>query len=303
MSLQAGLKALQEQHYSDAIALLSSYCQEEADQGSPYYIQAQIALARAYRGHNKHEQALAICEKLQKHPKKEVKSWATGFMSMIKSQENSGFFHINAEKSIFQSEKAGRLDQQGVRLLKPKVADSLFVSFWFTVILIWGIIITIILFLGDMGLNGQGLAITLGSSAIFLVIGLAIAPKLMDQLLHVLYGIHWENLTVIRQHSEESAEIILQVCRENNLKFPLLGIIDYPVPLACSYGSFWGKDRIIVSEGLFNYLDQEEIATVYAHELGLILSSDQGLTTLLSLPSPLLNWIVAYLIKPKGVSE
>ncbi|MGK7933466.1 MAG: M48 family metalloprotease [Microcystaceae cyanobacterium] len=303
MSLQAGLKALQEQHYSDAIALLSSYCQEEVDQRSPYYIQAQIALARAYRGHNEHDQAIAICETLKKHPQKEVKSWASGFISIIKSQENSGFFHINAENSIFKPEKAGRVYQKGVRLLKPKMADSLSVAAIVTSGLIWLIISGIVLLLGSFGLVWQGLEIALGIGLILLLMGLIISPILMDQLLNRLYSVRWENLTAIRQHSEESAEVILQICRERGLKFPLLGIIDYPIPLAFSYGSFWGKSRILVSQGLFTYLDEEEIATVYGHELGLVLPWDKAIMTLICLPTPLLHWISAYLMKPKAIPQ
>jgi Zn-dependent protease with chaperone function len=303
MSLQAGLKALQEQHYSDAITLLSSYCQGEVDQRSPYYVQAQIALARAYRGHHEHDQAIAICEALRKHPQKEVKNWASGFISMIKSQENSGFFHINTENSIFKPKKAGRVEQKGVRLLKPKMADSLSIASIVTLLLIWVIFSGIVLLLGSFWLSWQAVGMAFGIGLIFLLIGLTISPIIMDQLLNRLYGVKWENLTAIRQHSEESAEVILQICREKSLIFPLLGIIDYPIPLAFSYGSFWGKSRIVVSQGLFTYLDEEEIATVYAHELGLVLPWDKAIMTLIAFPTLLLNGIIAYLIKPKAVAR
>jgi hypothetical protein len=49
-----------------------------------------------------------------------------------------------------------------------------------------------------------------------------------------------------------------------------------------SYGIFRQQSRLIVSKGVFRYLDNEEIALLYAHELGHILSADSMLMTFVS---------------------
>jgi Zn-dependent protease with chaperone function len=141
--------------------------------------------------------------------------------------------------------------------------------------------------------------ISLGVSLILLLIGLVIAPLLMDQLLERLYGLQWENLAAIRQYSEESAEVVLQVCREKSVKFPRLGRINTPVPFAFSYGSWGSLSRIVVSQGLMDYLDDEEIAAVYAYEMGLILQWNKALMTLITLPSCLLHYLASYWTKPR----
>ncbi|MCC5644238.1 M48 family metalloprotease [Nostoc sp. CHAB 5824] len=73
--------------------------------------------------------------------------------------------------------------------------------------------------------------------------------------------------------SPETAKIIRQVCQQKNLKTPRLGIINDQNPTAFTYGSLPNSARLVVSQGLFTYLDDDEIA-VYAHELGHIVHQE-----------------------------
>ncbi len=61
-----------------------------------------------------------------------------------------------------------------------------------------------------------------------------------------------------------------------------LGIIDDQNPTAFTYGSLQNSARLIVSQGLFTYLEDEEVAAVYAPELGHIVHWDFAVMTLAS---------------------
>ena len=66
------------------------------------------------------------------------------------------------------------------------------------------------------------------------------------------------------------------------LKQPKLGIIDDQNPTAFTYGSLPNSARLVVSQGLFTYLEDEETAAVYAHELGHIVHWDFAVMTVAS---------------------
>jgi outer membrane protein assembly factor BamD (BamD/ComL family) len=83
MSLEEGLKALQQQNYAEAVKLLESYCQQSTDFGSPLYIQGKMALARAYRGNNQLQNAMDLGIELEEHLDREVSSWASAFLSIL----------------------------------------------------------------------------------------------------------------------------------------------------------------------------------------------------------------------------
>ncbi|MEN9232316.1 MAG: M48 family metalloprotease, partial [Thermostichus sp. DG02_5_bins_236] len=78
----------------------------------------------------------------------------------------------------------------------------------------------------------------------------------------------------------EAATVIEQVCQKQKLKQPKLGLIRDQNPTAFTYGSLPNTARIVVSEGLFTYLEDEEVATVYAHELGHVIHWDFAIMTL-----------------------
>ncbi|MFM6311252.1 MAG: M48 family metalloprotease, partial [Dolichospermum sp.] len=86
----------------------------------------------------------------------------------------------------------------------------------------------------------------------------------------------------IENLSPETGEIIRQVCQQKNIKIPRLGIIQDQNPTAFTYGSLPNSARLVVSQGLFTYLDDDEVATVYAHELGHIVHWDFAVMTVAS---------------------
>src|SRR3989338_3852841 len=78
------------------------------------------------------------------------------------------------------------------------------------------------------------------------------------------------------------AQFLKKVCDEHNIKFPKIGIIQEQNPTAFTYGSASFNARIILTEGLFKFLDEKELEAVIAHEAGHIVNKDFILMTIAS---------------------
>jgi Zn-dependent protease with chaperone function len=126
------------------------------------------------------------------------------------------------------------------------------------------------------------LMIALGLTIAFNIAAFFISPWFMDLTQQWLYGTRWISMPELERLSPESALMIKRVCAEHQFKQPRLGLIEDQNPTAFTYGSLPDTARLVVSRGLFTYLDDDEIATVYAHELGHIAHWDFAVMTLAS---------------------
>ncbi|MDJ0843260.1 M48 family metalloprotease [Crocosphaera sp.] len=280
--LNEGIQALQKQQYAQAVALLGHFCQHYPDRNSELYVQGLIALARAYRGNGQQDKAITLTQTLQKHSNREIREWAQTFLSIVNQDEmnSNGYNHQPEFTKV-----AGRAAQTDVRLMMPRIADSLAFASNFTIILLLGMVLSLslgVFLLFDRQHLFLGLMISLAVTLVFNGVTFFLSPMIMDFSQKWLYKTRWVNLTEIKRHSPEAAEMILRVCRERQLPHPRLGIIADQNPTAFTYGSLPGNARLVVSEGLFTYLDDDEIATVYAHELGHIINWDFAIMTLAS---------------------
>jgi Zn-dependent protease with chaperone function len=77
-----------------------------------------------------------------------------------------------------------------------------------------------------------------------------------------------------RERSPASMAVVDEVTEEYGYEAPKLGIIPDRNPTAFTYGSGRYNARIVVTEGTFEYLDDDELASVVAHELGHVTSRD-----------------------------
>ncbi|MEN9221028.1 MAG: M48 family metalloprotease, partial [Thermostichus sp. BF3_bins_97] len=130
-----------------------------------------------------------------------------------------------------------------------------------------------------------------------------LSPFLMDLTQRWLYGTEWVSLAEIKRRSPEAIEVIERVCQKHKLKQPKLGIIRDQNPTAFTYGSLPDTARIVVSEGLFTYLEDGEVATVYAHELGHIIHWDFAVMTLASTLVQITYLIYTYVRNVRGDSK
>lgn len=127
-----------------------------------------------------------------------------------------------------------------------------------------------------------------------------VSPKLSDYMYSWLYSTQWIDLENLREVSPSSAEVIEQVTEEHSYSTPKLGIIMDGNPQAFTYGSGRWNSRIIVTKGLFKYLDDNEVASVYAHELGHITRRDFIIMTVANTIVQLLYLVAVRLYRYAG---
>jgi len=303
-----GNKALKTRRFADAVSALEKYCQG-TNPTERNYVQAQMWLVKAYKGNEQTEAAIALCNQLLTHEKEYVQIWAKQFIQTLASaepvtEESSNAAQGSSPSSSSQSPsfvkgssasgaqsasaaipKAGRSERQGVKLPMKGVAANLSMASGITLSLLFGMILVLSLSLLLIVASDNptlGLGIALGITSLFNALVFFISPFIMDIIQSWLYGTRWATLSEIERYSPETAKVIREVCRQKKIQQPRLGIIEDQNPTAFTYGSLPNSARLVVSRGIFTYLDDDEIATVYAHELGHIVHWDFAVMTLAS---------------------
>jgi len=301
MSLQAGLEALKQGNTRQGVQILKEFCQYYADPGSKQYLQAQVGLVKGYHRLGETQQAYALCQELATSKNSQIRCWAEQVLvtlSPTQTPENSTSptpepLSPLQKTSPTMSEvsksttgkSASRAAQTGVKLALASVAGNLSLASGVTLCLLGGMVLvlglSLVLLLGSKD-PISGLAIAFGITLLFNLTAFFLSPWLMDFTQNWLYKTRWVTLAEVESQSPEAARVIQRVCQEKKIQPPRLGIIDDQNPTAFTYGSLPNSARLVVSQGLFTYLDDDEIATVYGHELGHIVHWDFAVMTLAS---------------------
>ncbi|MEA5516489.1 zinc metalloprotease HtpX [Nodularia sp. UHCC 0506] len=272
MSLQSGLEAFQQGRYQEAVELLEQFSRNCVDHDSSDYLSAQMWLMKAYQGTGEIEKAKVLCQKLMVSENPQARKWAEKARQSFTQQPKT-------------TPKAGRAATTGVKLAMGAVGGNLVLASAVTMTLMFGMVLVLglsLVFILGSDNPLQGLMIAIAITLIFNIAAFFFSPFLMDLTQRWLYQTRWIELAEVESLSPETAKIIRQICDDKNLKTPRLGIIDDQNPTAFTYGSLPNSARLVVSQGLFTYLDDDEIATVYAHELGHIVHWDFAVMTVAS---------------------
>jgi Zn-dependent protease with chaperone function len=131
---------------------------------------------------------------------------------------------------------------------------------------------------------------------VFLLL-LVSSPWLADLLLKLFTGIEPLKATKLLTHSKEASRVISSFCKKQNLPTPILKVLPINVPVAFSYGCLPRFARIVVSQGLLEQFTEDEIATIFARELGHIAHWDfapMSLAMLVIQIPYLIYWQVVY---------
>ena len=257
MSLRSGLDAYKQGHYQEAIHILEEFSQNSLE------LTSQMCLFKAYQAIGDLETATIIWQKLiqSDHPKAQKWARANRITPPPKTETQA------ANKPSV----AGRAATVGVSLAMKGIGGSLALASGVTIALLFGMVFILglsIALISNSSDPVMGLAIAISITIVFNFAAFFLSPFLMDFTQSWLYQTRWVNLTDIEKLSPETAKIIRQVCQQKNITTPRFGIIDDQNPTAFTYGSLPNSARLVVSQGLFTYLDDDEVATVYAHELG-----------------------------------
>jgi Zn-dependent protease with chaperone function len=101
-----------------------------------------------------------------------------------------------------------------------------------------------------------------------------LSPMLMDIINYYLFKQYPVDSKELKEKYPHVYEIIDSVSKEYNFKFPKFFIVEDNNPTAFTYGSGRFNARIVVSQGIFKYLNEKETKAVIAHELGHIVNRD-----------------------------
>ena len=101
------------------------------------------------------------------------------------------------------------------------------------------------------------------ASIIILIIQFLISPWLTDLSMKWFYKAKFDY-----ELPNKIKSFVDDICKQNNMKFPKIGYIDDGAPNAFTYGRTKNDARIVVTRGIFELLNEEEVKAVIGHELG-----------------------------------
>ena len=145
-----------------------------------------------------------------------------------------------------------------------------------TLALLYGLLVLILLIVFD--LTGVPLGTALIASAVVLFIQFLISPFLTDLTQRWFYKTRFG--AEIPAYLQEFIE---QVCQEQHMKYPKIGLIEDGAPNAFTYGHTKNNARIVLTRGIFDLLTEDEVKAVTAHELGHAVHYDMLLMTMAEL--------------------
>lgn len=114
------------------------------------------------------------------------------------------------------------------------------------------------------------------------------SPWFLDWSLRQFYGLKRLATGTLAQFSPESHRLLQRSCQQQNMPIPSLGLLPIAVPVVMSYGFSAKNARIVISQGCLDRLEDDEIAAIYAAEMGHIvhktLATLSWVTTVIQVP-------------------
>jgi heat shock protein HtpX len=158
------------------------------------------------------------------------------------------------------------------------MATSIFLSAF-----IFGLFVFVIVYFLQLDVF-TGLLVALGGSALFILFQYAVGPAIVAATTRLHYLKPGENPWL------EST--VKELADKSGLPMPKLAIVPNDTPNAFTFGRSSSSATLAVHEGLLRQLNEAEIKSVIAHELGHVKHKDYVVMTVLS-ALPLIAYIVA----------
>ena len=141
-----------------------------------------------------------------------------------------------------------------------------------TITCLYGILAGVVIFI-TLAVGGNALWAVLISLGV-LIIQFIISPWLTDLSMRWFYKAKFDG-----EIPDYLRDFIAEECQKHNVKYPKIGIIDDGAPNAFTYGRTKKDARIVVTRGIFELLNPEEVKAVVAHEMGHIVHMDMLVMT------------------------
>jgi Zn-dependent protease with chaperone function len=172
---------------------------------------------------------------------------------------------------------------------------NLFLRSLFLLAMLYGMVTLVLISLVEFTNLDPTLALVIG--VVIAALQFALGPWIMDWSLSWFYSFRW---VTPRQLPEHLREFVERVCAEHKMKVPRFGLLRDGAPQAFTYGHHPGNARVVISEGILNLLEPEEVEAVVAHELGHAHNWDMALMTLANLVPLLLYYLYRVAIRLSG---
>lgn len=128
-------------------------------------------------------------------------------------------------------------------------------------------------------------------SLVIIIIQFLIAPALNDCVFKWFYKVNF-NFEI----PEYLKEFIIETCRTHNMKYPKVGFINDGSPNAFTYGRTKNDARIVITRGILEILNEEEVKAVVAHELGHAVHYDMMFMTAAQIVPLIMYYIFEFLV-------
>lgn len=124
-----------------------------------------------------------------------------------------------------------------------------------------------------------------------------ISPWLSDLTLRWFNKLEFLDDAAVKERYPGIHQLMHQVAGDYRFKAPSIGFIPDRNPTAFTYGLLRSNARIVVTQGIFEFLNEEEQRAVVAHELGHIVNRDFILMTMAGMLVQILYQVYAALIR------
>jgi heat shock protein HtpX len=142
--------------------------------------------------------------------------------------------------------------------------------------------------------GGLDLEFAVWAGVAIVVLQFLIGPFLMDMSLRWLYRMDWVAPEQLPEHLRRFVE---RLCGEQEIRVPRFGIINDGAPQAFTYGHTPNNARVVISRGILELLDADEVEAVVAHEIGHAVHWDMFLMTVVQLVPLLFYYVYRTLIR------
>ncbi len=157
---------------------------------------------------------------------------------------------------------------------------------------LYGVLTLFLVLSVEFGLFGPIVALTI---AVCVGLGQYIfSPWIMDWILPWIRHLNWVDRVHLPDHLDRFIE---RVCDEQGMSYPKMGIIADGSPNAFTYGHHPNNARIVITRGLIDMLDQDELEAVVAHEIGHAKHWDMAVMTAANLVPLLMYLLFRFLIQ------
>lgn len=186
------------------------------------------------------------------------------------------YFDAQEFEKIQKSKLFKNIQKDSFKKVYPFRIPSLALTTGIVCFSLYGLLFAVIVFL----METMTLPVWAGSALLlcFVLLQFYFAPIFLDWQLRFFGSLDWVPLEKLPSHFKNS---LIRLCQQNRIPLPKVGLVRDGSPAAYTYGRTPYSARVVFSKGMFQILDQDELETVLAHELGHIKHWDFVLMTIM----------------------